>query len=63
MKGNREGVRRNAVLVARSKSAVHGKQVFLAPFARNPLKSPDPRKFFATFGSDWKVFEAPAEGN
>ena len=32
----------------------------LAPSSgANPLISPDPRKFFATFGSEWKLLEYP----
>ncbi len=31
--------------------------------ARNPLISPESRKLFATFGNEWKFFEAAAERN
>ena len=33
-----------------------------ACFARNPLISPDSRKFFEIFGRELQVLEAPVEG-
>ncbi len=40
-----------------------GPENFWAPFARNPLISPDSRKFFADFGNGLKFLEAFLEGN
>ncbi len=36
---------------------------FRSAGARNPLISPDSRKFFATFCNKWKLLEALPEGN
>ncbi len=36
---------------------------FRSAGTRNPLISPDSRKFFATFCNKWKLLEALSEGN